>query len=127
MDPISLSVLLALITQAAAGEAGKSAWNGLARLTRRAFGDEHRADRALQRAQDDRDGAIDLAGHLMNGAAADPVLADLIRTWIDHTQQAAADEAVINTIGGQAQVHGHVVQARDIGNVQLGGRDNPAV
>ncbi|WP_431955803.1 hypothetical protein [Nocardia lijiangensis] len=123
MDPISLSVLLALITHAAAGEAGKSAWNGLARLTRRAFGDEARAERALEQAQNDHDGAVDLAGHLMNSAADDPVLADLLRTWIGHTQQAAADEAVVNTISGQAQVHGHAVQARDIGSVHLGGRD----
>src|SRR6266568_5098394 len=125
MDPISLSVLLGLITKSAAGEAGKSAWAGLTRLTRRAFGDQEHAERALQQAQDEHEGAVDLAGQLMSSATADPELADLIRAWIGQTQQAAADEAVINTISGQAQICGHAIQARDIGSVQLGGHDNP--
>ncbi|WP_120045306.1 hypothetical protein [Nocardia panacis] len=121
-----MSVLLGLIVKAAAGEAGKNAWKGLAQLARRAFGENEQAERALQRAQDDPDGAVDLAGQLIGSAATDPDLADLIRTWIGRTQHAATDEAVINTISGQAQIHGHAVQARDIGSVQLGGRDNPA-
>lgn len=125
MEPISMTVLLGLVTAAAAGEAGKSAWNGLAQLARRAFGNEERADRALQRTQQEQDGAVDLAGHLVGSAATDPDLAELIRTWIRHTQQAAADEATVNTIGGQAQIHGHTVQARDIGSINLGGSSNP--
>ncbi|PPJ00193.1 hypothetical protein C5E51_35450 [Nocardia nova] len=120
MDPISIGLLLGLITKSAAGEAGKSAWKGLSQLARRAFGDETQAELALEKAQDHDEGARDLAGYLMSRAAADPDLADILRTWIDHTQQAATEEGVINTISGQAQIRGHAIQARDIGNITLG-------
>ncbi|MEV0366947.1 hypothetical protein [Nocardia fusca] len=125
MDPISVGLLFGLIAQSAAGEIGKSAWRGLTQLTHRAFGDESRATQALEQARENEAGVADLAEHLADNAANDPSFAELLRAWVTHTQQAATDDAVVNTIGGQAQIHGHAVQARDVGSIRLGGQDVP--
>ena len=129
MDSISLSTLVGLITQSAAGAAGKSAWETLAGLASRAFGGRQRADAALRKAKDgESGGALELAGYLVQAAAIDPDLARLLRTWISETESAKNAEIVINTISGSARITGHVVQARDIGSVHIGQehRDEPA-
>lgn len=126
MEPITIGLLVGLIVQAAAGEVGKSAWSGLTHLTRRAFRDDEVSTRALETAAADEAGATELAGGLVRSAADDPAFEELLRSWIAHTQQAATGEAVVNTISGGAQVHGHAVQARDVGSVHLGGTDRPA-
>lgn len=121
MDPISLSALVALITKSAAGEAGKSAWEGLVGLARRAFGHGPQAEAALRGTEEgDRDAALDLAGRLVQSAAADPELDGLLRSWIARAREAPGTGNVTNNFGGNARVHGDVVQARDIGTVNLG-------
>lgn len=123
MDPISLSTLLGLITQSAAGEAGKSAWEGMAGLARRAFGHGRQAEAALQQAKDgDQGGTLDLAGRLVQAAATDPELARLLQAWITETQRAAAQRPVTNTISGHARIRGTIIQAGHIDSVQQSGQ-----
>ncbi|MGH3630595.1 MAG: hypothetical protein ACRDRL_24535 [Sciscionella sp.] len=120
MDPISLSTLVGLITQSAAGQAGKSAWDGLTELTRRAFRHGSSVEVALQQAKaGGPESVLELAGHLVQGAAADPDLADLLRAWIAQVQQ-VSDGAVNNTISAGARAR-DVVQARDVGTIHFGG------
>ena len=119
MDPISVSTLVGLITQSAAGEAGKSAWEGLAGLARRVFDRPNDGAAALERAKEgDQDSALDLAGLLVQRAAADPHFAGLLRIWMIQTHQAGASGSLTNAIGGNARIRGNVVQARDIGTVR---------
>lgn len=122
MDSISLSTLITLITQSAAGEAGKSAWEGLIALTRRAFGHEQRAEAALQAAKAGGPaGALDLAGHLMQRATDDPELMRFLRTWMTEAKRfTATDGVTVNTISGDAHLR-DAVQARDVGTIHLGG------
>lgn len=78
MGPISIGLLLGLITKSAAGEAGKSAWKGLSQLARRASA-TRQAALDLQNAQDHDEGAQDLAQHLMSPPPPTPDLADPLR------------------------------------------------
>lgn len=121
MDPISISTLVTLITQSAAEEAGKSSWEGLGALARRAFRHGPHADAALRAAKEAAPaGVLDLAGYILQEAAADPQLAGLLRAWIRQTQQTAATAGdVANTISGRAR---DVVQGRDINTINFGGR-----
>ena len=121
MDPVSLSMLVGLITKSAAGEAGKSAWQTLVGMVRHAFGSREQTEIALRKASDaDPDGALELAGYLVQAAAADPELGRMLRTWISEAESATHTGTVINAIGGSARIHGNVVQARDIDTVHLG-------
>jgi len=113
MDPISVDALAALILQAAAGESGKSAWNGLLSLARRAFKRSHAAQGALeQAATGDQAAAAQAAEHLLAQSRLDPAVAAALRAWMTEAGAHAGD--VTNTISGQARIHGNVVQARDI-------------
>ena len=121
MEPISLSALVALITQAAAGEAGKGAGDGLIALVRRAIGHGSHAQSALDRSREgDQSATLDLAGRLVQGAAADPEFDHLLRAWMAEVQRQSSSQAVLNGIGGNARIHGDVVQAGQIGTVNLG-------
>lgn len=114
MDPISIDALSSLIVQAAAGEAGKSAWSGLLALARRAFGRSHSGHDALERAATgDQGAAAHAAEQLVARSLADTAVAEALRAWMFETRAAAG--SVANTISGRAQIHGNVVQARDIG------------
>jgi hypothetical protein len=114
MDPISAQALATLIAQAAAGEAGKSTWNGLLALARRAFGRSHPARAAIeQAAAGDHAAAERAAEQLVAQASADPAVAEALRAWMAEARTHAAE--VTNTISGEARIEGNVVQARDIG------------
>lgn len=120
MDPISLSMLVGLITQSAAEEAGRNAWEAFTGLVRRAFGREQHAEAALEKAEEgDQDSTLDLAGRLVQSAATDPEIAELLRAWMAEAQQATPQGSVANTISGQARVSGGAVQGRDFGSVRL--------
>lgn len=98
LDPISLGALVALITQSAAGEAGKSAWEGLGTLARRAFRHEQRAEAALQAVREGLPAApLDLAGHLIQRAVGDPELMGLLHAWMSETQQITAADGPLST------------------------------
>lgn len=121
MDLISLSTLVTLITQSAAGEAGKTAWANLRTLTRRMLGHDQHANTALEKAQHATpDGALELAGQLVQAAAANPDFSRLLRVWMTEASQATGHTtAVINTIGGNARIQGHVVQTGEIGTLHI--------
>lgn len=65
----------ALVVQAAAGEAGKSAWSGLITLARWAFGRSHSAHGALERAEKGDGGAP-------SRALADLAVAEALQAWV---------------------------------------------
>lgn len=121
MDSISITELAALIARAAAGEAGKSAWDGLLAVARRAFGRGHAT--AIDAAKaGDRGAAVEVAGALVQLSTADAELAQTLRQWMAESGENARS-GVSNVISGHARVHGNVVQARDIGSVHFGNGD----
>jgi hypothetical protein len=131
MDPITapmVAAALAGIFGGASGEAGRQAWAALTGLTRRTLG---RQDRSLvtnavaevDRQPNDPDKIDKLAGALATAAGHDPGFATDLRRWLDDAGQ--ADGHVTNVIGGSAQVHGNVVQARDIHGSITFGDPNP--
>jgi hypothetical protein len=127
MDPITAPVMAAAlvkIVDETAGKAGKQAWTALTGLVRRAFGgrDRSRPMRAvaeLERDPGDPERVEELAGALAAAADLDPEFAADLRGWLDRAEQIGGE--VTNRIGGSAQVHGTVIQARDIhGSITFG-------
>ncbi len=113
MDPISVDALSALIVRAAAGEAGKSTWSGLLALARHAFKRSHSVQGALeQAAHGDREAATQAAESFVAQSRLDPTVAEALRAWITDARRQSGE--VVNTISGEARIHGNVVQARDI-------------
>ena len=113
MDPIPMDALTALIVRAAAGEAGKTSWAALQALVRRVFKRSDAAQRALeQAATGDHRAATQAAEHLVEQARLEPAAAEALRAWM--TQALAQAGEVTNTVSGEAQIQGNVVQARDI-------------
>src|SRR6266545_3090859 len=120
MDPITapmVAAALAGIFEGASGEAGKQAWAALTGLVRHAFGGRERsrpmrAVAELERHPGDPGRVEELAGALAAAADLDPEFGADLREWLTDVGTAGGD--VTNIISGSAQVHGNVVQARDI-------------
>ncbi|HEU5161437.1 MAG TPA: hypothetical protein VFU43_30885 [Streptosporangiaceae bacterium] len=127
MDPITTPVVAAILVKIfddAAGKAGKQAWTALTGLVRRAFGgrDKSRPVQAvteLERHPGDPARVEELAGALAAAADLDPEFAADLRRWLADAEQVSG--GVTNIVGGSAQVHGNLVQARDIhGSITFG-------
>src|ERR1700722_12742596 len=119
VDPALLSQLTMVITglaNGALGEAGKDAWDGLARLVRKLG--HWNADVTLPTEADRATGTVDvaaLAQALTLAAGRNPEFAAARRLG-----DAGIDQGTTNVISGT--VHGPAVQARDIrGNISFGG------
>ncbi|MBO8188036.1 hypothetical protein [Streptomyces spirodelae] len=111
----------------AAGAAGQSAWESLLSLVRRVGGrrPDSRPGAGELTAVDPADGeqVRVLTGWLGQQARADEEFAALLRGWAERHAPAlrAEHSEVHNTVSGDAQVHGPVVQARDIhGGITFG-------
>ncbi|GAA2629243.1 hypothetical protein [Streptomyces axinellae] len=119
----------------AATAAGQSAWESLLSLARRATGRgaEGQRDPGGQGAgaageltpvdPGDADQVRVLTGRLADRARADEEFAAQLRVWAEQHAPAlrAEHSEVHNTVGGSAQVTGHVIQAGDIhGGINLG-------
>jgi hypothetical protein len=133
VDPVvtaQLAGLLSRLADGALGEAGKQAWDALVRLVGRARRPEAQAPAAEPGAA-----LTELQGHtgdparaeaarraLEELAAADPEFAAALREWWAGTDRLIreADAGNVNVIRGD--VHGGVVQARDVhGPISFGG------
>jgi hypothetical protein len=133
MDPVvaaQLAGVLSRLADGALGEAGKQAWDALVRLVGRARKPGAEAPGAEPGAA-----LTELLGHpgdparaevagraLERLAAADPEFAAALREWRAGTNRLVreADAGNVNVIRGD--VHGHVVQARDVrGSISFGG------
>jgi len=120
----ALTLILTTIGEAAAGEAGRTAWTALARLTRRVFGRDTPTDPPA----DEADIAA-LATRLVAHARHDPAFAEELRAWITTTTAAvpglqAHTGGTINTISGT--VNGPVVQTGNVaGNITFGPTTTP--
>ncbi|MEV7967851.1 hypothetical protein AB0O34_17950 [Sphaerisporangium sp. NPDC088356] len=113
MDPTVLTGILSALIGGAAGELGKGAWASLTTLARRRFGRESAAVTALEQADSDKPDEI--AGLLVDLAAIDPEFGKELHRWTTeaaHIIQQRRD--VSNTISGEAQITGPVIQAGDI-------------
>jgi hypothetical protein len=132
MDPITAPVVAAVLVKIfdeTAGKAGKQAWSALTGLVRRAFGGRGRsrpmqAVAELERHPGDPARVEELAGALAAAAELDPEFAADLRRWLDVVEQPAGGETT-NVIGGSAQVHGTVLQTRDIHGSITFGDPNP--
>ncbi len=119
VDPISVPALVSLLSQIFNGSTqkiGEQLWDSLTVVVRRVFGRRSRSVEAVKRL-DERPGDPDsinaLARALVADASRDPQAAVQLRHWLAAAERAFAhDENVVNTITGD--VHGNVLQARDI-------------
>ncbi|RZS37528.1 hypothetical protein EV193_10583 [Herbihabitans rhizosphaerae] len=109
-DPFLVAVAAALTGKAAAS--GASALGRLFKLVKNKLsGDQALTDETLP----EQERTAQLASALETATTADPAFAESVRTlWREHEAE------VHNEISGE--VHGNVVQARDIsGNISFGG------
>jgi hypothetical protein len=133
VDPVVASQLAGVLTRLAGGaleEAGKQAWDALVRLVGRA-----RRPEAQAPAVESGAALTELQGHpgdparaeaarraLEELAVVDPEFAAALREWWAGTDRLVheAEAGNVNVIRGN--VHGHVVQARDVqGPISFGG------
>ncbi|MCO6006676.1 hypothetical protein NE236_16955 [Actinoallomurus purpureus] len=119
MDPLSVSALVTLLSKIFDGttdKVGEQLWDNLTSVVRRAFGRRSTSVEAAKRLGErpgDPDSIRALADALIADSARDPQGAVQVRHWLAQAERAIAqDEAVRNTVTGN--VHGNVVQARDI-------------
>jgi hypothetical protein len=120
MDLTVLTAIVSALVGGAAGEVGKSAWATLSTLVRRRFGSDSAPVAALESADPDK--PDELAGILAELAGTDPEFEKDLQKWAaeaTHIIQQKRD--VSNTISGEAQITGPVVQAGDIhGSINFG-------
>ncbi|WP_171162517.1 hypothetical protein [Streptomyces sp. I05A-00742] len=132
MDPISVSVLAALVG-GAGGEAGRQAWQGLATLVRRPFrrdDDTPGSDplphistglpelTALQNAPTDPARAQALVTALSVRAALDAEFRGFLEEWWQRAQSVGTGGNVHNNIGG-GTYNAPVVQGRDFSGISF--------
>ncbi|GAA3093065.1 hypothetical protein [Streptosporangium carneum] len=122
MDPTTLTAIISALVGGVAGEAGKNAWTSLVTLARQRFGDGSGEVAALEEATEDTSEAI--AGILVDRAAADPGFKESLESWASQAGGIVRQSHdVSNTIGGEARIHGTVIQAGDVfGSINLGPR-----
>jgi hypothetical protein len=127
IDPVTTAVAVALVTRAVDGlsEAGKVAFAALSKLVRRKLADGEESHAVLVRAEArpaDDAGRQALAEVLGQAAADDPRFAEeLRRLWgrVQEERVSYTNSPVFNNVSGD--VHGGVVQARDIqGGISFG-------
>jgi hypothetical protein len=127
IDPVTTAIAVALVTKAADGlsEAGKAAFAALSKLVRRKLADGAASRAVLVRAEAqpaDDAGRQALAETLGRAAAEDPTFAEeLRRLWqrVQEERVGSSNSMVVNSVSGD--VHGAVVQARDIqGGISFG-------
>lgn len=133
MDPSAVPVLTSLVTGVlggAAGEAGKQAWARLSALVRGRFDRNDPTARALEQVDlvaNDQQMVEAVSGvlaqRLSDSARRDPRFAGELRAWMDEATRVINIDTgdVTNTIGGNSQIGGSAVQARDVhGDLNLG-------
>ncbi len=134
VDLLTAPALAGLLTRLlgdVAGEAGKQTWAALARLVRRVFHRDAQPVTALEAVEErPEDGARTrtLAEVLVGEAERNPRFARQLREWCaeaEHAVSVSGAHNVANVISGQAQVHGPVVQARDVSGPITFGQPGP--
>ncbi|AXK35630.1 hypothetical protein DVA86_26335 [Streptomyces armeniacus] len=117
MDTEAAAALVSVAARSVATSAGQSAWTSLVSLVRRTLGRE-----AEPATPEDSEAVRVLEGRLVERAGADPEFARQLCEWAEAHRELLPDGgAVHNTIGGDACVHGPVIQARDIhGDISFG-------
>ena len=119
MDPISVSVLVSLLSRIFGGatdRAGEQLWDSLTSVVRRTFGRRSTSVEAVKRLGErpgDAESIKALAEALVADASRDPQGAAQLRHWVAMAERTISqDESTTNTITGN--VNGNVLQARDI-------------
>jgi hypothetical protein len=126
-DPVTAAVATALATKAIAGlsEAGKSAFDRLARIVRRKLSPEARSSGSLDLAQTYP--TSDAHRHALADALSRAMIDDqhfavqLVNLWryLQEDREGVSQSSVLNIVSGG--VDGKIVQARDIhGQVSFG-------
>ena len=119
MDPVSVSALVTLLSKifdGTTGKVGEQLWENLTSVVRRAFGRRSTSVEAAKRLGErpgDADSIRSLAEALIADSARDPQGAVQVRHWAARAERALVDGgSIVDTVTGD--VHGRVVQARDI-------------
>ncbi|WP_436758137.1 hypothetical protein [Streptosporangium sp. V21-05] len=122
MDPTVLAAIISALIGGAAGEAGKNAWASLATLARHRFGRDSTEVAALEQATSDS--PQEVAGILVDRARSDPEFGESLASWTSETDRIIRQSSdVSNTIGGDARIHGNVVQTGTVfGSINFGPR-----
>jgi hypothetical protein len=107
VDPISVPVLVSLlskVTDGASGKVGEQLWGSLTSIVRRAFGRRSTSLEAVKRLDErpgDHDSVHALAQALVADSRRDPQAAAQLRHWVAAAERAIAhDESVVDTVTG---------------------------
>jgi hypothetical protein len=127
MDAATTAMVAAAVSGVAgsvATEAGSRAWEGLRDLCRRVGGRGTTREIAVPEDAGDGEQVRVLTTRLIEEGRRDEDFAAALRAWAERHEAVARSGSgdVNNTISGNAQVSGTVIQARDIsGDIRLGG------
>lgn len=127
MDAATTAMVAAAVSGVAGSvgtEAGRRAWEGLRDLCRRAGGRGTGHEIAVPEDTDDGEQVRVLTARLIEEGDRDRDFAAALLAWAERHEAAGRSGSgdVTNTISGNAQVRGTVIQARDIsGDINLGG------
>lgn len=128
MDLVTMAAVVSAMVSGVAGEAGEKLWDGLAALVRRPFrgGDDQGSGMAelaaVEKAQDDKDRALELAKVLLARADAQEAFAAGLDAWLGQARQVMLSiGGVSNTISGGHQT-GPVFQGRDFHDLNFSSR-----
>jgi hypothetical protein len=120
MDPVTIEVVIAAMSAAAAGigtEAGKSAWSSLTSVVKRTFGPHSAEARILDQLPGspiNHPSVISLAAGLIARSKEDPEIANELGAFLGLLQEAATQgTGFSNTVSGSAVIRGGLVQGRD--------------
>ena len=126
MEPMGTAALAAVITalvNGMAGEVGKSVWASLKSFVLARVEHDSAAASALatiEQVPADQGAAKQLAAAIHDVVRADPAAASWLSSWFEEARAAtSAPASVTNIVGGEAQVHGPVIQGHNFfGSIQ---------
>jgi hypothetical protein len=120
VDPVSVSALVTLLSKifdGTTGKVGEQLWENLTSVVRRAFDRRSTSVEAAKRLGErpgDADSIRALAEALIADSARDPQGAAQVRHWMVRAERTLVDEGRISNTATGNDVHGPIVQARDI-------------
>jgi tetratricopeptide (TPR) repeat protein len=120
MDPVTIEVLIAAVSAAAAGaatEVGRSTWTSLTSLVKKAFGSHSAEALLLEQALDapaDPRFVVPLAAGLIARSKDDSEIAEDLSSFLGLLRTSAPEGvSTFNSVSGSAVIHGGLVQGHD--------------
>lgn len=132
MDIATLTAVLLAIAGGVGSGVGEGLWTALRSLVQRAARTSHELQEsaahvanaetqfaALEMQPQDQRRAQALASTLLTSAADDPEFRNVLEVWWEQALPVRREGMVTNSISGDSRIMGNVIQARDVGTINL--------